>query len=58
MNLFDTTPSQRQLGFGLLVLRLALGLVFVIHGGQKLFVMGPGGITRLPRMAPLLSSPT
>jgi putative oxidoreductase len=43
MNLFDTTPTQRQLGFGLLMLRLALGLVFVIHGGQKLFVMGPGG---------------
>lgn len=43
MTVFTTTPSQRQLGFGLLVLRVALGLVFVIHGGQKMFVMGPSG---------------
>ena len=40
MNVFATTPSQRQLGVGLLILRLALGLVFLIHGGQKLFVGG------------------
>lgn len=43
MNLFSTTPSQRQLGLGLLVLRLALGAVFIVHGGQKLFTMGPTG---------------
>lgn len=43
MNLFATTPSQRQLGLGLLVLRLALGAVFIVHGGQKLFTMGPSG---------------
>jgi putative oxidoreductase len=43
MNVFSTTPSQRQLGFGLLALRLALGLVFLIHGGQKLFVAGFAG---------------
>jgi len=43
MNLFATTPSQRQLGIGLLVLRLALGVVFIVHGGQKLFEMGPSG---------------
>ena len=41
MNPFRTTPSQQQLGLGILVLRLALGLVFVMHGGQKLFMMGP-----------------
>jgi len=43
MNVFATTPSQRQLGVGLLILRLALGLVFLVHGGQKLFVMGMAG---------------
>src|SRR5690348_11409781 len=43
MNVLPTTPTQRQLGLGLLVLRLALGAVFLVHGGQKLFQMGPGG---------------
>jgi len=43
MTLFSTTPSHRQLGIGLLVLRLALGAVFIVHGGQKLFQMGPSG---------------
>jgi putative oxidoreductase len=43
MDLFSTTPSQRQLGFALLVLRLALGAVFIVHGGQKLFMLGPAG---------------
>ena len=42
MNVF-ATPSPRQLGFGLLILRLALGLVFLAHGGQKLFLMGMSG---------------
>ena len=43
MNLFSTTPTQRQLGAGLLILRLALAAVFIVHGGQKLFVLGPIG---------------
>ena len=43
MNVFSTTPSERQLGIGLFVLRLALGLVFVMHGGQKLFIIGFDG---------------
>ena len=47
MNLFATTPSQRQLGIGLLVLRLALGVVFIVHGGQKLFQMGPSGTAEM-----------
>ncbi len=47
MDVFTTTPSQRQLGYGLLVLRLALGLVFIMHGGQKLFVAGFGRTTNM-----------
>jgi putative oxidoreductase len=43
MYVFSATPTQRRLGLGLLVLRLALGAVFLVHGGQKLFQMGPGG---------------
>ena len=43
MNLFAATPSSRQLGTGLLVLRLALGTVFIVHGGQKLFQAGFSG---------------
>ena len=47
MNLFATTPSQRQLGIGLLILRLALAAVFIVHGGQKLFEMGPSGTAEM-----------
>jgi putative oxidoreductase len=43
MNLFSTTPTSRRLAWALLVLRLALGAVFIVHGGQKLFIMGPSG---------------
>jgi putative oxidoreductase len=47
MNLFSTTPTQRQLGIGLQVLRVALASVFIAHGGQKLFTAGFGGTTRM-----------
>jgi len=47
MNVFATTPSARQLGLGLLILRLALGLVFIVHGGQKLFVAGLAGTAQM-----------
>ncbi len=30
--------------WGLLLLRLAVGAVFVMHGGQKIIVMGPRGV--------------
>jgi putative oxidoreductase len=43
MNLFSTAPTRRQLGVALLVLRLALAAVFIVHGGQKLFIMGFSG---------------
>lgn len=32
------------MGWGLLALRIVVGLVFVMHGGQKLFVKGLPGI--------------
>ena len=33
-----------RLNQGLLLLRIALGVVFIMHGGQKLFVMGPSTV--------------
>jgi putative oxidoreductase len=41
MNLDGLGPLQR---WGLTVLRVVVGLVFVMHGGQKLFVLGLGGV--------------
>ena len=44
MKLFRS-PSPSQLNFGLAVLRIAAGLVFLDHGSQKMFRMGIGGVT-------------
>jgi putative oxidoreductase len=35
---------QRWHGWGITVLRLAVGIVFLAHGGQKLFVWGFGNV--------------
>ena len=37
-------PPQRM-ALGLTILRLVVGIVFVVHGAQKLFVFGIGGVT-------------
>jgi putative oxidoreductase len=37
-------PPQR-LGLGLTILRIVIGIVFIVHGAQKLFVFGIGGVT-------------
>ena len=38
-------PSNRQLSLGLLLLRIAVGAVFIGHGRQKLFGMGFAGVS-------------
>jgi putative oxidoreductase len=37
--------SSRTIDRGLLFIRAALGVVFVMHGGQKLFLFGHEGVT-------------
>ena len=38
-------PTRRQIDTALAVLRVVLGVTFILHGGQKLFVFGFGGVT-------------
>lgn len=44
MSLFRS-PTQRQIDSALTILRLVLGVTFILHGGQKLFVFGFDGVT-------------
>src|SRR5689334_12165813 len=37
-------PPQR-LALGMTILRIVIGIVFIVHGAQKLFVFGIGGVT-------------
>jgi putative oxidoreductase len=39
------SPSRRQIDAGLTVLRVVLGITFIMHGGQKLFVFGFDGVS-------------
>ena len=38
------SPTQRQIDAALTVLRVILGITFIMHGGQKLFVYGFDGV--------------
>lgn len=38
------SPSNRQIDIGLMILRLVVGMIFIAHGGQKLFVYGLDGV--------------
>jgi putative oxidoreductase len=44
MSIFRS-PSPRQISIGLAVLRVAVAMVFINHGRQKLFVYGFAGVT-------------
>ena len=39
-----TTTTTRRTDFALVLLRVVLGIVFMAHGGQKLFVYGLDGV--------------
>lgn len=39
------SPTERQVSVALTVLRVILGITFIMHGGQKLFVYGLEGVS-------------
>jgi putative oxidoreductase len=39
------SPTDRQVSVALTVLRVILGITFIMHGGQKLFVYGLEGVS-------------
>ena len=45
MSVLTATPTARQTDLGLLLLRLAVGAVFIAHGAQKVFVYGFAGVS-------------
>lgn len=40
----NTQSSRTQQEWAILILRIVVGVVFAVHGGQKLFMMGFGGV--------------
>jgi putative oxidoreductase len=39
-----SNPTSRQINIALIVLRVTLGIIFIAHGGQKIFVYGLEGV--------------
>lgn len=44
MSLFRN-PTERQVNIGLAILRTVVAIIFIAHGGQKLFVYGIEGVS-------------
>ncbi len=56
-----SVAGSSRLQLALFILRVVVGLIFVIHGGQKLFVFGFGGVigffTKAGIPLPMISGP-